>query len=176
MPWKYLVINGFPHKGRVMSGFNNFCYQPAQAVEQKVDFAELWGDVILMWHHCNMKGKRNSMQELEVCLPTNIPCSNLTGMKTSRMNRTLWKHVNTLGPRQNGHHFIDDTIKHIFLNENVRISIEISLKFVPKGPVNNIPALIQITAWRRPGDKPLSETMMIRILMHICVTRPQWVN
>ena len=48
----------------------------------------------------------------------------------------------TLRPRQNGHHFADDTVKHMFLNENVRISIEISLKFVPKGPINNIPALV----------------------------------
>ena len=31
------------------------------------------------------------------------------------------------------------------------------MKFVPKGPINNIPALVQIMAWRRPGDKPLSE-------------------
>ena len=64
----------------------------------------------------------------------------------------------------------------IFLNENVRISIKISLKFVPKGPINNNPALVQIMAWRRPGDKPLSESMMIILLTHICVTRPQWVN
>ena len=31
------------------------------------------------------------------------------------------------------------------------ISITISLKFVPKGPIDNIPALLQIMAWRRPG-------------------------
>ena len=31
-------------------------------------------------------------------------------------------------------------------------------------------------AWRRPGDKPLSEPMMVSLLTHICVTRPQWVN
>ena len=36
----------------------------------------------------------------------------------------------------------------------------ISLKFVPKGPINNIPALVQIMAWRQTGDKPLSEPMM----------------
>ena len=41
--------------------------------------------------------------------------------------------------------------------------IKISLKFVPKGPINNIPALIEIMAWRRPGDKPLSELMMISL-------------
>ena len=46
----------------------------------------------------------------------------------------------TLRPRKNGRHFPDDTVEHIFLNENVGISIQISLKFVPKGPINNIPA------------------------------------
>ena len=55
---------------------------------------------------------------------------------------------------------------------SVRISIKISLKFDPKGPNNNIPALVQIMAWRRPGDKPLSEPMMDNLPTHICVTRP----
>ena len=45
-------------------------------------------------------------------------------------------------PRQNGRRFADDTFKRIFLNENVRISIKISLKVVPKDPINNNPALI----------------------------------
>ena len=84
--------------------------------------------------------------------------------------------VNTLRPRQNGRHFADDTFKRIFLNENVLISIKISLKFVPKDPINNIPALVQIMAWRRPGDKPLSEPRMVSLPTHICVTRPQRVN
>ena len=84
--------------------------------------------------------------------------------------------VNTLRPRQNGRHFADDIFKCIFLNENVSIAIKISLKFVPKGPISNIPSLVQIMAWRRPGDKPLSEPMMARLPTHICVTRPQWVK
>ena len=63
--------------------------------------------------------------------------------------------INTLRPRQNGRYFPDDIFKRIFLNANVWISIKISLKFVPKGPINNIPALVHIMAWRRPGDKPL---------------------
>ena len=83
---------------------------------------------------------------------------------------------NTLRPRQNGRCFTDDTFKRIFLNENVRILIKISLKFVPKGLINNISTLVQIMAWRRSGDKPLSEPMMVSLLTHICVTRPQWVN
>ena len=81
----------------------------------------------------------------------------------------------TLRLRQNGHRFADNTFKRIFLNENVRISIKISLKFVPMGPINNIPALVQIMAWRRSGDKTSSEPMMVSLLTHICVTPPQWV-
>ena len=83
---------------------------------------------------------------------------------------------NTLRSRQNGRRFADDTFKRIFLNENGRISIQISLKFVPKGSINNIPALVQIMAWHRPGDKPLSEPMMVSLPTHICVTWPQWVK
>ena len=51
---------------------------------------------------------------------------------------------------------------------------EISLKFVPKRPINNIPALVQMMAWYQQGDKPLSELMMVSLLTHICVTRPQY--
>ena len=64
----------------------------------------------------------------------------------------------------------------IFLNENVRISIKISLKFVRMGPINNIPPLVQIRARRRPGYKPLSEPMVCSLPTHICSTRPQWVK
>ena len=84
--------------------------------------------------------------------------------------------VNPLRPRQNGRHFADATLNRIFLNENVSISIKISLKFTPKGPINNIPALVQIMAWRRPGNKPLSEPMMVSLPTYICVTRPHWFN
>ena len=83
---------------------------------------------------------------------------------------------NTLRPRRNGHHFTDYIFKCIFLNENVWISLKISLKFVLKVRINNIPALVRIMAWHRPGDKPLSEPMMVSSLMHICVTLPPWVK
>ena len=84
--------------------------------------------------------------------------------------------INTLRPRQNGRHFPDDIFKWIFFNENVWISINFSLKYVSRGPINNVPTLVQVMAWRRPGDKPLSEPMMVRLPTHICVTRPQWVK
>ena len=93
-----------------------------------------------------------------------------------RTQRGEGYQINTSRPRQNGRHFADDTFKRIFLNGNVRISIKISLKFVPNVQFDNIPALVQIMAWRRLGDKPLSGPMMVILLTHICVTRPQWVN
>ena len=89
---------------------------------------------------------------------------------------TIYGWLNTLRPRQHGRHFADDSFKHIFLNEDIGISIKISLKFVHKGPINNIPAMVQIMAWHQRGDKPLSEPMVGCLLMHICVTRPQWVK
>ena len=89
------------------------------------------------------------------------------------VTRPQW--VNTLRPRQSSHHFADDFFKCIFLNEDIWISINISLKFVPKGQINNIPALDQIMAWHRPGDKPLSELMMVIVVTYICSTQPQWV-
>ena len=97
-------------------------------------------------------------------------------MLRQKVMEYLTHDINTLRPRQNGRHFTDDFFKRIFVNENIWIPIKISLKFVPKGSVNNIPALVQIMAWRRPGDKPLSEPMMVNLPTHICVTRPQWVK
>ena len=72
----------------------------------------------------------------------------------------LFVFINTLRLRQNGRHFPNDIFKCIFMKENISITIKISLKFAPKGPINNIPALVQIMAWRRTGAKPLSEAMM----------------
>ena len=48
----------------------------------------------------------------------------------------------------------DDIFKYTLWNENVWITNKISLKFVPKGQINNIQSLVQIIAWRRPGDTP----------------------
>ena len=76
----------------------------------------------------------------------------LYGLSTSLHNSLF----NTLGPRQNGRHFTDDIFKCISLNEDTWIPFKISLKFVPNGPIDNC-----------PGDKPLSEPMMVSLLMHM---------
>ena len=82
------------------------------------------------------------------------------------ISRHCHVHINTLRPRQNGRHFSDDIFTCIFLNENVQISIKISLKFVPKGPISNMVALVQIMAWRRLGNKLSSEPMITSLIMN----------
>ena len=84
--------------------------------------------------------------------------------------------LNTLRPRQNGRHYPDDIFKCIFMNEKFCILIRILLKFVPKGLIDNKSELIQEMAWHRSGDEPLSESMVVSLLRHICVTWPEWVN
>ena len=68
--------------------------------------------------------------------------------------------INSLRPGQNGHHFPDNILWCIFMNEKFCIFTKISPKLVPKGPNNNIPALVQIMAWCRTGNKPLSGLML----------------
>ena len=68
--------------------------------------------------------------------------------------------ISMLRPIQNVHHFLEN----------------ISLNFVPKDPINNIPALVQIMAWHEPGNKSLSKPMMTTLLTHICLNLSQWVN
>ena len=99
-------------------------------------------------------------------------------METVRMMPALEAHMLTHWGRDKMVAISQTTFWNEFsiLNENVWITINISLKIVPMGPIDNIPALVQIMVWRRPGDKPLSEPMMVRLATNICVTRPQWVN
>ena len=51
-------------------------------------------------------------------------------------------------PGQNGCYFGRQHFKCILLNENDRVPIQISLKFVPRSPVDNQPAFVQVMAWR----------------------------
>ena len=84
--------------------------------------------------------------------------------------------VNTLRQRQNGRFFPDEIFKWIFLNEYICIYLRISLKFVPRVQINNIPALVQIMAWRCPGASHYLNQWWYSLLTHICITRPQWVK
>ena len=76
-------------------------------------------------------------------------------------NTFIQQCFNTLRPRLYGRHFTDDIFKYISVNENVCLPTKISMKSVSKGPNDNIPALVQTMAGCRPGDKPLSESMLL---------------
>ena len=94
-------------------------------------------------------------RELKVCMPQflqNICNGHDIARDTYGMSSVMLQ-FNTLRPRQNGCRFADDIFIFIFLNENFGISNIISLKFVLKGPINNITAALV----QRPGDKPLFE-------------------
>ena len=71
-----------------------------------------------------------------------------------------WNCYYLISPWSKGRHFADDIFRCILAKEKFSILIEISLKFASKSPIGNNPALAKIRAWRRIGDKPLSESML----------------
>ena len=78
-----------------------------------------------------------------------------------KINHTIFLSTfNTFRPRRNGCHFADNIFKYISMNEKFCILIQIPLKFVPKGLIDNKSALVQVMAWRRTGDKPLPESKL----------------
>ena len=81
------------------------------------------------------------------------------------------------GRDKNDRHFPDDFFKCIFFGWKY---LNFYLDFTEvccqgSNSINNIPALVQIMAWCRPSDKPLSEPMTVSSLTHIYITRP-WLK
>ena len=87
----------------------------------------------------------------------------------------FWMCLTHWGQNKNGGQFTI-IFKPIYSNEKKIYLIQISLKYFPKVPINNMPILVQIMAWCQPGYNPPSEPIMVSLLIHIYVTRPQWVN
>ena len=145
------------HKGPMMWRFAvSFEISLNKMLDNNDRVTVIWDALTVMWRHCNAPVY---IERFMLWAPVPIEI-----------------YINILRSRQNGHHFPDDIFKCISLNEIVWISTNISQKFVPKGPITNIPSLVQIMAWRRLGDKPFSEPIMFSLPTHICVTRPQRVN
>ena len=103
---------------------------------------------------------------------TETPFSQMTERTSPSYHNSSWVISSPHG--QNGRHLTDDIFRRMFVNENFCILIKISLKFVPKVPIDNKPALVQIMAWRRIGDKPLSDPMLTRYTDAYITGR--WVN
>ena len=98
------------------------------------------------WHwHCE---RTASLSHFSQCLSVQADCEPADGDFRGQVSG------------QNSRHFADDMFRCILENEKFCIFITISLTFVPKGPINNIPALVQTMALRWIGDKPLSEPLV----------------
>ena len=145
---------------------SQFCYDDATfCINRSVLHVKL-GSSMKRWHPHLLKSCANSCGS---CWSPHRP-------PNSGKTRCWWRQARPPCGLTHWTTFCRWHFQMYFFIENVWISSKISLKFVPKGPINNIPALVQIMAWRCPGDKPLSESMMVSLPMHICLTRPQWVK
>ena len=111
-----------------------------QLVDKMITDSICWVSTFLIYNHFY----DSWMMYLSVPFKVDIKCWILS----------ITDYVNALKSRQNGRLFADGIFKCIFFNCDVWILSKISLKFVPKGPINNIPALVQIMALHRPGINP----------------------
>ena len=91
-------------------------------------------------------------------------------------NYVCYWDINSSSPRQNGRHFTYDIFKCIFVNEKFCILIRISPKFVPKGPIDNKSASVQVMAWCRTGEKPLPEPMLTQFTDAYMGHLGRWVD
>ena len=74
-------------------------------------------------------------------------------------------------PRANDRQSANDIFKFIFVNEKCYILIQISLEYVPDGPISNNSELVQIMFWYRLGEKPTEPDLVYwRIYMRHSVS------
>ena len=143
----------------------------------------------------NTSGSRTGAgHELVTETPTCLEVSEHTTLGLLDLG-AIFNTLSMLRPSQNSRHFPDYIFKCIDLNENVWISLKFGgwgwggvvvgwgggcpINIGSWGGVGGVQlTLVQIMVWRRPGDKPLAEPMMVSLLMHIyiCVSRSQWVK
>ena len=122
---------------------------PRDLTDDQSTFAE-----VLAW----CRQEQNHL--LNPCLLSSMTQYGVTKLQWVNAIRTYWAircwHIEA----KKGWLLTDDTFKYVFLNENVLILIEISLKYFTWGRIDNEAAPAQIMDWPRTGDKPVSEPMM----------------
>ena len=85
-------------------------------------------EFICRWFHCQYDRKRGDMPYCD------------------------WQYIITHWGRDKMAPVFQMTFSKHFLEwKCIKIAIKISVKFVPKGPINNIPTLVKIMAWHWPG-------------------------
>ena len=86
----------------------------------------------------------------------------LTSNLNSRYIQIGLMWIKTLKPKQNCCHFTEFIFNCISWMKIYELCFRFHWNFD-----NNIPALVQIMAWHRPGNKPLSQPMTVSLLMHV---------
>ena len=74
-----------------------------------------------------------------------------------------WISVNTLRLLENGEHVVNNIFKCIFFNVDYDNSMEILLQFVPRGPINNMSALVKVIVRCQIGVEQFPEPMTTMI-------------
>ena len=177
--WPPDVSGGMTHTAVILDNLGKYSWKWVNMwsiiVKNKMQILCDW------WHFSLWKTLRDNWQG-EVWKKLNISCVNSGLRQTSLFcfsscekgfevllgflqawgcrDMVVWRHINSCHPPRNGRHFADDIFKCIFVNEKFCILNGFSRKFVPKSLINNIPALVEIMAWRQSGDKPISEPML----------------
>ena len=107
-------------------------------------------------HHIH--NSRDSCTNCCACRPNNgLSCGSQTG---GPCKHKLCQSLTHLPLDKMAANLADDVFECVFLYKMTKIPIQISVKFVPRSPIDNKPALVQVMAWRLINDKPLSEPMM----------------
>ena len=106
--------------------------------------------LILWWHHATWLTETRKTRQLIISQDLQKKRFSCNSVPGSLYCETSWQ-LNSLRPRQSGHHFPNVDVKCTFLNENGWILIRISLKISPKVPIYNKLALVQIMAWCLEG-------------------------
>ena len=116
--------------------------------------------------------KKIRLCDTEIC-NNNVKIWNLMNPMKSKI---FDLKINTLRLRQNGRHFANDLFKRIFVNEKVRIFVQISLKFILECPINNNQHWFRWWLGAKKATSHYLNQWWSSLLMHIWVTRPQWVK
>ena len=55
-------------------------------------------------------------------------------------------------------------------------TVFISLNFFPKGPIENMSALVQVMAWRQTGHKPYLDWLWLSSFTYVCHLGPVFIS
>ena len=92
-------------------------------------------------------------------------------LESSKLNKLTHLPLDKIAPI-----LADDIFKWIFLDENHKISIEVSLKFVPMSPFYNRPAFVRYWRGAEKATNHYPNKHWPSSLRHVCGTRGRWVQ